>query len=142
MNLRTTKHRVFVLILLALLAGGLACTAWGSALWATLPDLPTVTENWPGCCRRTIAAAVHASVKHLSQAILARHRAMSPSHSGRNRWLVSDAHIASYVRGSFLAPGVHRLRRPQKASVFSFFLFHVTYTGVDKIRTYGKGNLA
>ena len=36
MNLRTTKHRVFALILLALLAGGLACTAWGMG------------PGWPG----------------------------------------------------------------------------------------------
>jgi len=36
MNLRTTKHRVFVLILLALLAGGLAYAAWGMG------------PGWPG----------------------------------------------------------------------------------------------
>ncbi len=54
MNLRTTKHSVFALILLALLAGGLACAAWGMG------------PGWPvGAPGRRSDGAAHRNVSRL-----------------------------------------------------------------------------
>ena len=121
MNLRTTKHRVFALILLALLAGGLACTAWGR-----------------GAPVRKSDGAAQRNVSRLRPFGMPARSPRGRSRFEMNCTAISAAIELGYIMGPTRPMKTMRLGRLQNASLSNFFLCDGTYASFDGIRTYGK----
>jgi hypothetical protein len=121
MNLRTTKHRVFVLILLTLLAGGLACTAWGMG------------PGWPGGAGvRRSDGRVCRNVSRLSPNEGPVWSPPARFHSDTKMGTVSAALGGGYIHGSFYGPETQRFGWLIKMSLSSFLFWDGTQIKLDR----------
>ncbi len=101
----------------------------------------TVTGHCPDC-RRLMRAAGAAAQRTVNQTNRPVSGSLAMKTTCRFDELLCHASrvcVSGYGFGSFLGCGNQRLRWPQKVSLSNIYFTCLTYTGDDKIRTYGKG---